>query len=147
MSTKKSMKKKYTGVVVKHDNKVLLCKRNNQGSLPGEWSIPGGKLEKGETPIDGAAREFYEETAIKVNNPLTFCGFIKRFHRDGTKLKGVMYTFLMEVEEQLNPDLENAIDGDEHIECGYFGIDELPSPIGEQTVDLIKHVLTMKVEA
>ena len=36
--------KRYVGVVVKCNNKVLLCKRNNQGSFPGMWSIPAGKL-------------------------------------------------------------------------------------------------------
>lgn len=136
------MKKKYTGVIVKCKDKVLLCKRNNQGSLPGEWSIPGGKLEKNETPIDGAAREFFEETALKVTQPLVFCGFIKRYHRDGTKLKGVMYTFLMEVDEEIYPDLASAHDGDEHTECGYFGVNDVPSPIGDQTVELINHVLS-----
>lgn len=137
-------KKKYAGVVVKCGDKVLLCKRNYLGNMPGEWSIPGGKIEKQETPIDAAAREFYEETALRVTSPLIFCGLIKRYHRDGTKLKGVMYTFYMEVEEEIYPDLEKAIDGDEHTDCGYFSIDNLPSPIGEQTVKLIGFLLSDK---
>ena len=41
--------KRYAGVLVKCDNKILLCKRNNLGSYPGMWSIPGGKMEEGET--------------------------------------------------------------------------------------------------
>ena len=40
--------KRYVGVLVKHNDSVLLCKRNNKGSLPGVWSIPAGKLEDGE---------------------------------------------------------------------------------------------------
>lgn len=136
--------KRYAGIVVKCKDKVLLCKRNNQGSLPGEWSIPGGKIEQNETPIDGAAREFYEETNLKVESPITFCGFIKRYHRDGFKVKGAMYVFLMNVDNQIYPDLEKAKDGDEHTECGYFSIDTLPNPIGEQTVEMIKYILSEK---
>ena len=64
--------KKYTGLIVISNNKVLLCKRNNEGSLPGEWSIPGGKINEGETPIDGAVREFYEETHLEITKPINF---------------------------------------------------------------------------
>lgn len=138
------MKKRYSGIIVKANNKVLLCKRNNDGSLPGEWSIPGGKLEDNETPIDGAVREFYEETNLKVNSPLNLCGMLKRYTRDGKNVKGLMYTFLMEVDEEMNPDLENAYDGSEHTECGYFSYDELPKPIGVELKILLKGILKEK---
>lgn len=138
------MKKRYSGIIVKANNKVLLCKRNNDGSLPGEWSIPGGKLEDNETPIDGAVREFYEETNLKVNSPLNLCGMLKRYTRDGKNVKGLMYTFLMEVDEEMTPDLENAYDGSEHTECGYFSYDELPKPIGVELKRLLKGILKEK---
>lgn len=32
----------------------------------GEWSVPGGKLERGESPVCCAARELYEETGIAL---------------------------------------------------------------------------------
>ena len=38
--------KRYSGVIVKCGDEVLLCKRNAKDSLPGQWSIPGGNLEK-----------------------------------------------------------------------------------------------------
>ena len=138
------MKKRYSGIIVKANNKVLLCKRNNDGSLPGEWSIPGGKLEDNETPIDGAVREFYEETNLKVNSPLNLCGMLKRYTRDGKNVKGLMYTFLMEVDKEMNPDLENAYDGSEHTECGYFSYDELPKPIGSELKRLLKGIIKEK---
>ena len=47
---------RYVGVMVKCNNKILLCKRNNLGSFPGMWSIPGGKLEENETTMQGAKR-------------------------------------------------------------------------------------------
>jgi ADP-ribose pyrophosphatase YjhB (NUDIX family) len=137
-------KKRYSGVIVKYKNKVLLCKRNNEGSLPGEWSIPGGKLEDNETPIDGAVREFHEETNLNVVSPLNLCGMIRRYTRDGENVKGLMYTFLMDVDKEMLPDLENAYDGEEHTECGYFSYEELPTPIGDQLKSLIKEILKEK---
>jgi 8-oxo-dGTP pyrophosphatase MutT (NUDIX family) len=119
-------KKRYTGVIVKYKDKILLCKRNNQGSFPGMWSIPGGKLEEGETTQEGAKREFFEETAVGIEDQeLTFVGMIPRHTRDGKKIKGLMYVYLLNVDKPIYPDLENAIDGEEHTECGYFSLDEI----------------------
>lgn len=133
--------KKYTGLIVTSGKKVLLCKRNNEGSLPGEWSVPGGKLEKGESPADGITREYFEETNNKINSPINLCAILKRHTRDGKDIKGYMFTFNMESEEEILPDLENAIDGSEHTECGYFTADEIPSPIQEDLKDVIIKLL------
>ena len=51
------------GIVVWRDDQVLLIKRANP-PFQGHWSIPGGKLEPGETLHDGALRELMEETGI-----------------------------------------------------------------------------------
>jgi ADP-ribose pyrophosphatase YjhB (NUDIX family) len=119
-------KKRYVGVAVKCKNKLLLCKRNNLGSFPGMWSIPGGKLEDGETTQEGARREFFEETAINIDGKeLQFTGLIPRHTRDGKKVKGLMYVYLLNVDEEIMPDLVNAIDGEEHTDAKYFTIDEI----------------------
>lgn len=118
--------KRYSGVIVKCGDEVLLCKRNATGSLPGQWSIPGGNLDKNEHPIDGVKREFEEETNYTLDNDLKLVGFIKRYNRDGTQVKGLMYVFLMETDEKIYPDLDNAIDGEEHTMCSYFDLKNLP---------------------
>ena len=117
--------KRYAGIIVKHKDEVLLCKRNADNDLPGVWSIPAGRLEDDENPTLGAKREFHEETNVKVKDKIELCGFINRTTRDGKKVKGLMYVFLWEVNKKVKPDLENAIDGDEHTECGYFGLDKV----------------------
>ena len=48
-----------------------------------------------------------------------------------------MYVFGTDVKDEIHPDLENAIDGEEHTECGYFGMDELPEPINETLRDFV----------
>lgn len=52
------------GVVISR-NRVLLIRRGNP-PLQGEWSIPGGMLEVGETLAEGVRRELAEETGIEV---------------------------------------------------------------------------------
>ena len=136
-------KKRYAGIVVKCKNKVLLCKRNSQGLLPGMWSIPCGKLEDGESIEEGARREFFEETNINIEGTeLRFSGMIPRQSRDGKKIKGIMYLYVLDVAQELIPDLENAVDGDEHTESGYFAFNEIDIPkTGEYLYRLIEIVL------
>jgi ADP-ribose pyrophosphatase YjhB (NUDIX family) len=136
--------KRYGGIIVKCNNEVLLCKRNNFGDLPGVWSIPAGKLGKTENALVGAKREFFEETNIEVKDNIKLVGFINRKTRDGESTKGLMYVFLYEVNEKIYPDLENAIDGEEHTECGYFTEETLPMDKNDQLYLLIKNILNKK---
>jgi 8-oxo-dGTP diphosphatase len=133
--------KKAAGILVVHNGKCLLCKRNTEGSLPGEWSIPAGKVEPREGVISAAQREFLEETDIYITGQINFIGVLKRFNREGTKPKGLLYVFRYESAEELIPNLNNAVDGDEHTECGYFGKNELPLPMGENFRSLISKYL------
>jgi 8-oxo-dGTP diphosphatase len=53
------------GAVVIDGTKVLLVRRG-QEPLKGEWSLPGGALELGETLQQGVVREVLEETGLMV---------------------------------------------------------------------------------
>ena len=135
--------KRYSGVVVRCGDEVLLCKRNNNKELPGVWSIPAGKIDENENAMVGAKREFFEETDIKITEEIKLCGFIKRTTRDGVNIKGLMYVFLLNVDEKIYPDLKNAKDGGEHTECGYFGVDNLPfEDNNDQLMKLVLNILS-----
>ena len=54
------------GAVVLHaDGRVLLVKRAHE-PLKGEWSLPGGGVEIGETLEAAVVRELFEETGLTV---------------------------------------------------------------------------------
>lgn len=53
------------GAVIVRDDKVVLVRRAHQPRL-GEWSIPGGLVELGETLRHAAEREALEETSLVV---------------------------------------------------------------------------------
>ena len=133
----------YVGIIVKKGDKCLLCKRNTKGSYPGMWSIPAGKLEQDENTIDGAKREFYEETNLDIStNDLKFSGIVPRHTRDGKKVKGRMYTYTLETEEEMMPDLQNASDGEEHSECKYFTAEQMDEmSIGTHLYKLLQIIL------
>jgi 8-oxo-dGTP diphosphatase len=122
---------KSAGVIVRSGNKILLCKRNNEGILPGYWSIPAGNIENGETPLDAAYREFFEETNISITNKnLTFVGVVQN-----------LYIYILDSNKKIYPDLVSAEDGDEHTECDYFGRNDLPEPMVPQFTRLIKAII------
>lgn len=50
---------------VVEDDAVLLI-RMGEGRDRGSWALPGGHIEPGESPRDGAARELQEETGLTV---------------------------------------------------------------------------------
>ena len=53
------------GAVVIKGTEVLLVRRGSE-PLKGEWSLPGGALEVGETLQQGVVREVFEETGMTV---------------------------------------------------------------------------------
>lgn len=53
------------GAIIVSGNRVVVVRRGHE-PLKGEWSIPGGVLEIGETLRAGAAREAVEETGLVV---------------------------------------------------------------------------------
>lgn len=56
-----------TACYLKKDNKVLMIKFTKKWGQV--YAPPGGKFEKGETPLDCITREFYEETGLHLINP------------------------------------------------------------------------------
>lgn len=52
------------GAVVVDDERLLLVRRGH-GPAAGTWSVPGGRIEPGETVQEAVVRELLEETGIE----------------------------------------------------------------------------------
>ena len=61
-------------------DRVLLVRRRNP-PLAGDWSLPGGMLELGETLEQGVRRELREETGLLVE-PVRIAAVLDRIHHD-----------------------------------------------------------------
>lgn len=86
------------------DNLFLHGKRQDTK----KWTLPGGSTEQGETPIESAVRELFEETGIEIKeSDLSFC--CTRIYEQSNK-KMVVTLFSCCCPEDL--DLTNANDPD-----------------------------------
>lgn len=68
------------GAVVIHESRVLLIRRGHE-PMKGQWLLPGGALEVGETLLEGVQREVKEETGLEVL-PVALIEVVDRISRD-----------------------------------------------------------------
>lgn len=69
------------------DNGLLMVRRAGTASYAdgrGTWSVPGGWLDHGETPMRGACREVLEETGVTVA-PAVELGWVTNPSGDGER--------------------------------------------------------------
>lgn len=55
------------GAVIRDSDGRLLLVRRARPPAAGRWSLPGGRIELGETPEQALAREVAEETGLRVS--------------------------------------------------------------------------------
>lgn len=116
----------FSGVMIKCGNKVLLCKRREDipnTALPEYWSVPAGYVEADEEIKTAAIRETFEETQIELD--ATAVKFLSAYPAHGGR--GVFYDYICEVDDEVEPVID-----EEHSAWGYFGVDEIPTPITDE---------------
>ena len=108
------------GVVVFRGNDVLLVRR---GKAPrkGDWSIPGGAQELGETVEQAAAREVLEETGVEIALS-GFVAVVDSIRPDGEGRIRSHYTLIDFSGEWRGGDLRPGDDADD---CRWVPLDAL----------------------
>lgn len=100
-------------------SQVLLTRRKDNG----QWCLPGGRVEAGESVTEACEREFWEETGLRVSVQ-RLVGVYSNPHRlveypDGNKAHIISLHFVVEkVDGQL-------IITEETTEIRFFNVDEL----------------------
>ena len=100
------------GAVAVDDDRLLLVRRG-RGPAAGEWSVPGGRVEAGETLAEAVVRELLEETAVEgVCGPLV--GWVESI---GDDHHFVILDFAVDVLEPTDP-----VAGDDAVEAEWVPV-------------------------
>ena len=113
---------------------MLLVKRGHP-PLAGEWSIPGGVLEVGETLREAAIREAREETCLVVE-PADLLGVYDRVLRDDDGRTLYHYVLIDFLCRRVGGEARAADDADE---VRWFTLEEsIALALPEDTVEVIR---------
>ena len=126
--------------LVSKDSSYLFLRRRDGRYLGGQWDIPGGTVEDGESSENAAVRECFEETGLEAR-----CGELIS-HYTNLDTEGRNFTFhtmtykLLLTENGSNPQIK--ISQDEHDDAKWLSIDDaLDLPLVwhvRQTLNLVR---------
>jgi 8-oxo-dGTP diphosphatase len=122
------------GALIIEDGRVLLVKRGH-APRAGEWSIPGGVLELGETVRECVVREALEETGLTVE-ALELLGVFDRIVRDLDER--TLYHYVL-IDFFCRPIVGEARSGGDADEVRWFTRNEVSNlPLAEDTAEVIR---------
>ena len=105
-------------IVLDSQGRLLMVQRANPPAQ-GQWSIPGGRVEPGESAVDAIVREVREETNLRVR-VLREVGKVTRDAPAGGRY--VIRDFLAEVVE-----VAPLVAGDDALDARFVHRDDFPS--------------------
>ncbi|HEM45908.1 MAG TPA: NUDIX hydrolase, partial [Alphaproteobacteria bacterium] len=81
-----------TGIIEDEAGRILLVERNREPQA-GMWALPGGFVERDESPVEAATRELLEETGLAVSGPELLDVIYQESDFYGTSLLIIGYRF------------------------------------------------------
>ena len=104
---------------IERDGTYLILKRNEQ-PFAGEWDLPGGFVEMGESPAEAVVREVAEETALTVSPTEVIGAFSSAYGDTGRHTVDIAY--LCRIESG-----EFELDQVEKSDAAWVRLDEMPA--------------------
>ncbi|ANC78728.1 NUDIX hydrolase [Fictibacillus phosphorivorans] len=122
--------------VLNEENELLLNKRSDNG----QWGLPGGFMELGETVQDTARREVFEETGLKLGK-LELFGIYSGHRFDKTFLNGDQVSMVKHVFTCHDFSGDLLTSNSESMDNKFFPLDQLPENLFTDHLEIIQDFL------
>jgi len=107
-------------IYARSTGRYLFLLRNDGGSWPLTWALPGGKLDNNETTIAALAREIEEELGGKITDPILIQ--VDKFVSNNSRFSYT--TYFTPVDDEFLPYLNS-----EHIGYAWLPLRNAPTPL------------------
>ena len=105
-----------TTFIAKDTKRILLNLRSEEVSYPNTWSFWGGKIEKGELPLDALRRELKEEMGFVP--PMEKLNPLDTYQSKDNGFK--YYTYVIVTPKEFIPTLNDESNGYAWIKIGHY---------------------------
>jgi ADP-ribose pyrophosphatase YjhB (NUDIX family) len=119
--------------VVERNGRFLLARRGKQ-PLQGYWGFPGGHIDPGETLVDAARRELYEETGLRAASGIAVHALDVLGDRSSDGHPLFHYVLVAVLFEHIEGE---PVAGDDAAELRWVTDEDLPAPLCEGVPDVI----------
>jgi 8-oxo-dGTP pyrophosphatase MutT (NUDIX family) len=125
-------------IAVTKQKKILITDQEQPGAYKG-FCLPGGRVDKGEIPLETARRELLEETG--------FSGDTWELFRDFARYSKIDYCFYVYIAKGVTKKVEPKLDSGEKIEVKELTFDEFMDVLIDEKFednDLALHILRLQ---
>lgn len=121
-------------------NEFLMLKRSSHKSQPNLWQLPGGKVDKGESELEGIVREVFEETGIQIpKEQFIYLDTVYARYEGEYDFTYHMYKVILSKKPEI------ILSANEHGQCDWFTIEKsLTYPLlkdQDGAIQIVKNLL------
>jgi ADP-ribose pyrophosphatase YjhB (NUDIX family) len=116
-------------------SKILLVRRNEKKrkKYGFDWGLVGGKLEPGESLVEGIVREAKEETGLVITKEQLNFLFFDEIVLKERQFTGVQFNYAISIDENTPIAVNEESDG-----YVWFPIDKLPESMGDSKETVVR---------
>lgn len=94
-------------IIINESGKVLILKRANTIQGNGNWCLPGGNVEYGQTAAEAMENEIKQETSL-FSNDIVFLFYLENLPSDASELHYINLVFICRTEGDLHLNYESS---------------------------------------
>ena len=138
-----SLKRPLIGIgvmILNEAGEVLLGKRAGSHGQ-GEWDVPGGHVEYGETMEETARKEVFEETSLRIDKftLISVCDEMRYIATDGKHYVNIGFS------AEYNGGEIRIMEPNKCSEWQWFSLKQLPGRMMESTERMVDNYLTLRI--